>query len=397
MKDCEFNGLADDILNVHCTSAKVGSVSGTKVTLAESVDSVFFQQGQTVRFYSSKFVDLDTATISTVTTSSGKVTAITVGSLPSGVAAECYIANESWLPEVEITGTKVGVTRARGFLLQTDKPVTISDCEISNTRLAGILCAPGASWGEMGPVNGVTVTNCTFNACGVGEASTSGKPNAAIIVRCEHDAENASKYVQTAQRNVWIEGNFFADCPASAVSAANVSGLVVTNNVFLRCGGAVPAQDSCMVRLRTSDGAKVVYNTAYGGGFTNDVYSVTGNRNVEAHHNGFRDESEYGGASGDVPPPVLASGGGALSFPDSATFRIALVETDPGFWYTAFAAANLSGDGDFVSEAASVPGSGGALELDVAVDETHPARFVRVAVSRVPCDAGVSLAAFLAR
>jgi len=40
------------------------------------------------------------------------------------------------------------------------------------------------------------------------------------------------------------------------------------------------------------DGAKVVFNTAYGGGFTNDVYSVSGNTNIEAHDNGFRDESE---------------------------------------------------------------------------------------------------------
>ena len=156
------------------------------------------------------------------TTSQCSVSGISVDALPSGVAAGCYVANESWLPEVEITGTKVGVTRARGFLLQTDRPVTIADCTFENTRLAGILCAPGASWGEMGPVNGVTVTNCTFRGC----------------------------------------------------------------------GGRVATEDSCMVRLRSCDNAKVVFNTAYGGGFTNDVYRVSGNTNIEAHDNGFRDESE---------------------------------------------------------------------------------------------------------
>ena len=40
------------------------------------------------------------------------------------------------------------------------------------------------------------------------------------------------------------------------------------------------------------DGAKVVFNTAYGGGFTNDVYSVSGNTNIEAHDNGFRGASK---------------------------------------------------------------------------------------------------------
>lgn len=288
MKDCEFNGLADDMLNVHCTGAKVGSVSGNSVTFASSVDSVFFQRNHTVRFYSSKFADLGTATVT-----SGSGSGVTVNALPSGVAAGCYVANESWLPEVEITGTTVGVTRARGYLLQTDKQVTIADCTFENTRLAGVLCAPGASWGEMGPVNGVTVTNCTFRGCGVGEASTSNKGNAAIVVRAEHDAENASNYAKTANRNVYIADCFFEDCTASAVNAVNVSGLVVTNNVFLRCGGRVAAQDSCMVRLKTCDNAKVVFNTAYGGGFTNDVMKSSAT-NVEAHDNGFRAESEYG-------------------------------------------------------------------------------------------------------
>ena len=271
MKDCEFNGLADDILNVHCGGPKVGSVSGTSVTFASSVESVYFQRGHVVRFYSSKLAPLGTAT---VTGTSGSVSGITVDALPTGVAAGCYVANESWLPEVEITGTKVGVTRARGFLIQTDKPVSISDCEIENTRLAGILCAPGASWGEMGPVNGVTVSNCTFRACGAGVASTANSGNAAVVVRCDHDADAATSYGTSVQRDVWIGDCFFEDCPASGVNAVNATGLVVTNNVFLRCGGGVPAQDSCMVRLRRSDGAKVVFNTAYGGGFTNDVLNL---------------------------------------------------------------------------------------------------------------------------
>ena len=97
----------------------------------------------------------------------------------------------------------------------------------------------------------------------------------------------------------WVEGCLFEDCTASGVSAVNVFGLVVTNNVFLRCGGRVAAQDSCMVRLRTCDDAKVVYNTAYGGRFTNDVFNVSkSSSNIEAHHNGFKPESQYGQTSG---------------------------------------------------------------------------------------------------
>ena len=97
----------------------------------------------------------------------------------------------------------------------------------------------------------------------------------------------------------------------------------------------------------------------------------------------------------EIPAPVFAADG-ALAVSGS-TFIVSLVGTDAGFWYTAFAAGAL--DGEFVSEAASVRGTGGVLPLSVDADpQTHPTRFVRVVVSRDPCEsAGVALSAFLAR
>ena len=101
----------------------------------------------------------------------------------------------------------------------------------------------------------------------------------------------------------------------------------------------------------------------------------------------------------EVPEPVFraADAGGALVFPDAATFSVMLVGTDEGFWYTAFAADALSDP--FLSEAPSVRGTGGALTLSVDADASrHPSRFVRIAVSRDPCEAaGVALEDFLAR
>ena len=70
--------------------------------------------------------------------------------------------------------------------------------------------------------------------------------------------------------------------------------------------------------------------------------------------------------------------------------------TDAGFWYTAFAADAV--EGPYVAEADSVRGTGGTLALTLDADAAeHPARFVRVAVSREPCAAGVSLESFLAQ
>jgi len=98
----------------------------------------------------------------------------------------------------------------------------------------------------------------------------------------------------------------------------------------------------------------------------------------------------------EIPAPVFAEGGGALAFPDAATFSLTLTGTDAGFWYTAFAADAV--EGPYVAEADSVRGTGGALVLTLDADAAeHPARFVRVAVSREPCAAGVSLESFLAQ
>ena len=213
MTECAFKGLADDALNVHCIHATVKSVGdlGKMVTLVDESD-IAFKYGETVHFYSPTLEYLG-ETIVTSYTSLTKV--LMVSSAPDSLVAGCYVVNEDHLPEIEITGTSVGITRARGFLLQTDKPVVIRNSEFRNTRLAGLLCASSASdWGEMGPVNGVTVSNCTFTACGYGSASTFENGNAAITVRANHDSEVAGSYADVVNRNVVVCDSTFRDCPA---------------------------------------------------------------------------------------------------------------------------------------------------------------------------------------
>ena len=60
------------------------------------------------------------------------------------------------------------------------------------------------------------------------------------------------------------------------MNAANTSGLVVTNNVFYRCGGNVAAQDGGMVRLKKSSDILVADNICYSCGFTDHVLTMYG-------------------------------------------------------------------------------------------------------------------------
>jgi len=276
MENCEFCGLADDMLNVHATAGVVGSVSGNTITPSSTIEALSFAAGETVKFYTAKYEDLGTAKVTSVSGALTGITSLKVDALPSGVAAGCLIGNETKMPEVEIAGCWFGRTRARGILLQTDAKTVVRDSVFHDTRLAGILLSPSATgtWCEMGPVRDVTVTNCWFQSCGVAEASAANKNNGAVVVRCNHDADNGWSFDKAANRNVAVVGSRFKDCVSAGVFAANTTGLVVRNNSFWNCGGRVPEYDCALARLEYCGGATVTDNVSYDSGFTNDVTSV---------------------------------------------------------------------------------------------------------------------------
>ena len=143
------------------------------------------------------------------------------------------------------------------------------------------------------------------------------------------------------------------------------------------------------------DNAKVVFNTTYGGGFTNDVYSVSGNTNIEAHDNGFRDESEWGASP---VLPVLATraddgveplGFGVDPSDDSPTFEVTIRNASSGVWYTVYAADAVGGA--YAAAASVQAAADGLLTLSVPAPSDKPARFVRIGASEMPVPVGTAL------
>lgn len=312
MEDCELRGLADDMLNVHATAGVVGSVSGTTVTLSKDVESGSFAKGDTVKFYTAKLADLGTATLT-----AGGTSSITVDALPNGVTAGCLIGNETKMPEVALSGCRFGVTRARGILLQTDAKIVVKNCEFHNTRLAGMLLSPSATgqWTEMGPIRDALITNCTFNACGVGEASTDGKNNGSIVIRCNHDADNSSSFDKAANRNIRIIGNSFRDGVSAGVFAANTTGLLVRDNTFTRCGGRVTTFDEYLVRAECCANVGVTNNTANASAYIGTV-SAPSTTGAGSTGNLLWYEVRFLDADGTVLGKTVASLNGKLAKPD---------------------------------------------------------------------------------
>ncbi|MBQ3811366.1 MAG: hypothetical protein II839_11160, partial [Kiritimatiellae bacterium] len=84
------------------------------------------------------------------------------------------------------------------------------------------------------------------------------------------------------------------------------------------------------------------------------------------------------------------AGEGAVRFDgtDGPRLRVRIADATAGAWYTAFSAESL--DGPFLAEAASVYArTAGELAFDI--DATPAAKFVVVAASSAPFDAGDAL------
>ena len=233
IRDCHFEGMGDDALNLHSKAAVVLSVAGQSVTAAEgrtkgTPEANWARVGDRVDFFTPQLVRLGSAVITAIDGAH-----LTFDVLPAGVGVNTVLQNVSNAPtSVVICGTTVKRSRARGFLLQC--PVaTVTDCHLENTALSGLLIAPDVGqWYEMGPAQNITVENCTFSHCGTAA-------NAAIAIRANHDGTALSAVASPLHGSVTVSGCSFSDC-AVAVYARRVQALTVTDDcTFADCAKTV--------------------------------------------------------------------------------------------------------------------------------------------------------------
>ncbi len=218
--NCTFDRPGDDCVNIHSGAYVVESVEGSIVTMTSprfGNSPVWAIPGDTLAFY-------DPTTFSVVATA--RVTAVngknyTVDS-PAGIMGGCIVSNTATRPSVTIRNTSVSNTRARGFLLQTDK-ATVENCTFRGTALAAILVASDVdTWFEMSPtreliIRGNTIENCGYHAAG------------AIQITASHD--NPGKvYASKIHGTIEVTDNTFAGIRTPAVYALCTESLTVTGN-----------------------------------------------------------------------------------------------------------------------------------------------------------------------
>ena len=184
VENCLFEGMLDDAINVHATSAIIEEVQNRRVVCRDrrmdGVSNELFRKGDNVRFI--KGVTLENGPVMKVEGVEKLVEdmfALTVdGDIPDGYGVEDAVENVDWYPSVVFRGNTVRNNRARATLFTSAKPVLCESNVFERVSGAAIRVSGDAIfWYETGPVSELTIRGNVFDGC-----QLRGKGGAVIVV-----------------------------------------------------------------------------------------------------------------------------------------------------------------------------------------------------------------------
>ena len=269
LRDCRFEGMGDDALNVHCKAGEVAAYDPATGALAcicrntarepSPLPGGWAKTGDELIVYDAKTM-LEKGRAKLL--SYGRDGRAKVAPGTARMAVGDFLGNLRDYPRVTISGCTFGRSRARGILLQTHR-IRVTDCTFRDTASPGILLSPDvAYWNEAGPVEDVEIRNCLFERCMPfgGHEGILG----ALAVRTNHQLHEPCAYPPGFHKDIRVINNTFRDCGRSGVFMTSVRGVTVASNRFERCGTSVRpgdppgyAQD---VRLVNCDETRVFGN-----------------------------------------------------------------------------------------------------------------------------------------
>ena len=209
VENCIFEGMLDDAINVHATSAIIEDVRKRRVVCRDrrmdGVSNELFKKGDNVRFI--KGVTLENGPVMKVTgveKLAEDLFALTVdGDVPVGYGVEDAVENVDWYPNVVFRGNTVRNNRARATLFTSAKPVLCESNIFERVSGAAIRVSGDAIfWYETGPVSQLTIRGNVFDGC-----QLRGKGGAVIVV------DPMVKHLKAQKRNyhgrIVVQDNVF--------------------------------------------------------------------------------------------------------------------------------------------------------------------------------------------
>lgn len=235
-KHCSFNGLGDDVLNIHGMAGAITAIheDGTMKLEYRSrrgvtpLPSNWASPGDVVQVYDpNTFAHKGTFTVGSYEDGVTTITAST-GSFALGDA----LANTAYFAATHVSNCVIKNTRARALLLQTHN-ITVEDSYFFGLSLPGILLAPDIRyWYEVGPTSHTLIRNNVFEKCAIIKARQN---RGAISVLCAHDIDPNELNEAGVHEDIRIINNVFRRAGNSAIYVTATDGVEVRGNLFENC------------------------------------------------------------------------------------------------------------------------------------------------------------------
>ncbi len=265
VKDCQYEGMGDDAINVHSSFGQITEIDKEQALLEiirphrdgpHQISKRYVLPGDKIEIYDG--ITLLAKGIATVLKRDDNK--ITLDALPEDVAVNDLFNNLTMSPRVRISDVSVRRNRARGFLLQT-QDVIVENCKISDPTGVGIFVTTDINyWYESGPGKDIIIRNNIIE-----NANNHLIREGAINVKCGHDSGGVDNPAGV-HRNIKITGNTIINTSGSGIFVSATDGIEITGNVIKQCSTS-PKQDSgkYAVFLKNCKNTNVTDNTLSNG------------------------------------------------------------------------------------------------------------------------------------
>lgn len=253
MKDCHFENLGDDALNIHSKACMVTAIdhdarkldfhairmvaikdpathqkTGQKIqTMKFPMNPRWINPGDLIYVYDQETV----AKLGEIRVISWEESTMHYEVVSGAVEEGNILANAEYYAATHIDGCSVRNTRARAFLIQTNNAI-IENCHIYGMSMSAFLLSPDVTyWYEVGPCDNVLIRNNHIEKC----TTCIHRNNiGAIVLKCRHE-EGITDTPAGTHRNIRIIGNTFKNIGNSAIFALAVQNLEIKENSFKDC------------------------------------------------------------------------------------------------------------------------------------------------------------------
>jgi len=240
MRNCYFDGLGDDALNIHSLAGTASAIDFNSKTIKCNyckktpdgiLPSAWCRKGDLIRAF-------DPETISykgSFTVESFENGLLTYSSLEGELRAGYTLQNVEFSPSCLVENCTVKRTRARGLLFQTDD-IEVRNCTFDGMSSSAIRVAPDLGfWYEVGPTDGLYIHDNRFIENGITD-----HPAPVISIQPTHRADVDG--VWGLHKNVRIENNVFERLRAAAIDLRSTDKVVIRDNVFPSDAPCPPAK-----------------------------------------------------------------------------------------------------------------------------------------------------------